>query len=92
MASVTGYKYKEGSSECELFVDVPATNSEIALTHSLGVVPDVVSITPKTAYHVYVSTASVDSHIHLTGAGATSTCDVVVKKHMLSGAITETAT
>lgn len=90
MASVTSYQFKEGSSKCELFVDVPATSSEISLTHNLGAVPDEVVITPKTQYHVFESQARTDSAIYLTGTTGTSTCDVVVKKHSKSAAITET--
>ena len=92
MASVTGYKFKEGSTECEMFTDVPATSSEISLTHSLGAVPDEVVITPKTAYHTYESKARTNKLVYIHGTTGTSTCDVVVKLHTKSAGITETTT
>jgi len=91
MSDVTGYKYKEGSSECELFVNFPATATQKSLTHTLGARPDEVVIVQKTANHVYESAARTAALVYIRGTTGTSTCDVTVKKHMLSGAITETS-
>lgn len=95
MADVTGAKFKEGSSECEVLGSIasPITvgNGTITLTHSLGVTPDVVQVTSVAGYVVYCSAASATT-ITLGGGNSSATAVVVVKKVMRSGDITETAT
>ena len=48
MGSATAKKYKAGSVILETFKDVGAGSSQISLTHTLGRIPDIVIITPKT--------------------------------------------
>jgi hypothetical protein len=89
MADVTGNKFKDGSSDCEIIKDITVGNATITVTHSLGTTPDEVVVVNKVAYHCIPSLPTADN-ISLTSTNASAACDVIVKKHMLSGDITET--
>ncbi len=92
MGSATAKKYKAGSVILETFKDVGAGSSQISLTHTLGRIPDIVIITPKTQYFVYESQARTASLVYLTGTTGTSTCDVTLGIFEDYGSITETTT
>ena len=72
------YKFKMGSATCELITGAAVANSETEITHTLGVAPDMVIITPQKSATVYESAAATSSEVKLTGSAADSTSNLLL--------------
>ena len=76
------YKFKMGSQECEWITGITFSDTNAkSITHTLGVIPDVVLVSNTTAAAAYVVahvgtyTASV---VQLTPDNASATCDLLL--------------
>jgi len=72
------YKFKMGSASCELITGAAVINSQTEISHTLGVIPDMVLITPTVSATVYQSADSTSAVVKLTGSAADSTSNLLL--------------